>query len=96
MSLMMIIDHYHKGKVIHNDISPSNILLHFPPNHVNSIYIGICDWGLASHIVEDVPSMYGIPTTIGMERHKRERYRMAPKLFYVNGPLNSETSLERV
>jgi hypothetical protein len=35
LSLIMIMAHVYKGKIFHNDISPSIILLHFPPNHVN-------------------------------------------------------------
>jgi hypothetical protein len=43
LSLIIIMDHVHKGKVLHNDSSLSNILLHFPPNYVDRVYIGICD-----------------------------------------------------
>jgi serine/threonine protein kinase len=96
LSLIMIMYHVHRGKVIHNNISPSNILLHFLPDHADRVYIEMCDWGLASCIVEDVLSMYGFPITVGMEKNKRMRYWEAPKLFYINGPPNSETSLERV
>jgi hypothetical protein len=78
------------------DISPSNILLHFPPDHVNRVYIGVCDWGMATRTIEDVPSVYGYPTKDEMERNKKERPWVAPKLFYVYDPPNLETSLERV
>jgi serine/threonine protein kinase len=43
LSLIMIMDCVHKGKIIHLDISPSNILLHFPPDHVHRVYIGACN-----------------------------------------------------
>jgi serine/threonine protein kinase len=50
LSLMMIMNCVHTSKILHNGISPSNILFYFPPDHVDRVYIGVCDWGLASHI----------------------------------------------
>jgi serine/threonine protein kinase len=43
MSLIITMARVHKSKILHNDISPSNILLHFPPDHVDRVYIGVCD-----------------------------------------------------
>jgi serine/threonine protein kinase len=37
MSLIMTMVSVHKKKIFHNDISPSNILLHFPPDHVDRV-----------------------------------------------------------
>jgi hypothetical protein len=34
--------------VLHNDLSPNNVLLHFPINDDNVVNIGVCDWGLAT------------------------------------------------
>ena len=42
ISLIMTMTRVYKSKILYNDISPSNILLHFPPNHVDRIYIGVC------------------------------------------------------
>jgi hypothetical protein len=50
---------------------------------------------LASRTIKNIISMFGF-LIIEMERNKRERYLVAPKLFYIYGPSNSETSLERV
>jgi hypothetical protein len=38
--------------VLHNDLSPNNVLLHFPINDDNVVNIGVCDWGLATWIGE--------------------------------------------
>jgi serine/threonine protein kinase len=95
LSLIMIMDCIHKGKILNNDISPSNILLYFS-NHVDRIYIRVCDWGLVSYTIEDTPSMYDFPTTVEMEKNKRECYWVAPKLFIVYGQSNSITSLRCV
>lgn len=42
-TLLRIMNHMHMVKLIHNDIGPINVLLHFPPEHRESISIGICD-----------------------------------------------------
>jgi hypothetical protein len=65
--LIMIMDCVHEGKIIHNVISPSNFLLCFLPNHVDRVYIGKCNWGLAICIIEDTPLMYGFSTTTKIE-----------------------------
>ena len=57
--LIYVMHMVHKAKIIHNDLTPSNILLHFPPNDKEAVYIGVCDWGMASRIVENKPSYYG-------------------------------------
>ena len=43
LSLIMTMAHVYKSKILYNDIPPFNILLHFPPNHVDRVYIGVCD-----------------------------------------------------
>jgi hypothetical protein len=47
--------------VLHNDLSPNNVLLHFPINDDNVVNIGVCDWGLATWTGEVAPSLYGKP-----------------------------------
>ena len=42
-SLIMTMACIHKSKIFHNNTSLSNILLHFPPDLVNRVYIGVCD-----------------------------------------------------
>jgi hypothetical protein len=96
MSLIITMARVHKSKILHNDISPSNILLHFPPDHVDRVYIGVCDWGMATRFIEDEQSVYGYPTKAEMEKNKKERYWVAPELFYVYGPPKSETAIEHV
>src|SRR5450759_2678162 len=96
MLLIITMAHVHKSKILHNDISPSNILLHFLPDHVDRVYIGVCDWGMASRLIEEEASVYGYPSKAEMEKNKKERYWVAPELFYVYGASNSETAIERV
>jgi serine/threonine protein kinase len=73
----------HKSKILHNDISPSNILLHFPPDHINRVYIGICDWGMATRFIEEVPSVYDYPTKEEMEKNKKEHFWMALEFMFM-------------
>jgi hypothetical protein len=40
--------------------------------------------------------VYGYPTKVEMEKNKKEHYWVAPELFYVYGPPNSEIAIERV
>jgi hypothetical protein len=49
-----------------------------------------------NRFIEEVPSVYGYPTKAKMEKNKKERYWVAPELFYVYGPTNSEIAIERV
>jgi len=46
LSLLVIVGKCHNAKYIHNDISTSNVLLHFNLWKVNTVYLGICNWGL--------------------------------------------------
>lgn len=48
----------HKSSVLHNDLSPRNILLHFS-EYEDRVFIGICDWGIACLTHEKAPSHYG-------------------------------------
>ena len=47
LSLLMIVRACHDAKYIHNDISLSNVLFHFDEEKANTVYIGLCDWGLS-------------------------------------------------
>ena len=46
-ALLYIMNEVHKIHNLHNDLSPDNILFHFPDDE-SKVYIGVCDWGLAS------------------------------------------------
>ena len=59
------------------------------------IFLGVCDWGIACRVSEEVASNYGYRSEEEMEMQQRLRQHVAPKLFYVFGPRRSETSLER-
>ena len=47
-ALMCIVDVVHKQDVLHNNLNPNNVMLHFPLDRPEAIFIGICDWGMAT------------------------------------------------
>lgn len=95
-ALIYLVDRLHKSKVLHNDLSPYNILFHFPEDKPMEVYIGICDWGIASRTWENAPSLFGYDSKEKMEHEAKPRWWVAPELFYVFGPRNSDTCLERM
>lgn len=95
-ALVYVASLVHKASVLHNDLSPSNVLLHFPSICDTEIYIGICDWGIASRLHEGAPSHYGYPNEEETRKHMRSRWWVAPELFYTFGPPKSETSIEQM
>lgn len=47
-ALMCIVNIVYKHNVRHNDISSNNVMLHFPQNREDAVFIGLCDWGMAT------------------------------------------------
>jgi len=82
-AFMNIMDVLHKSGVQHNDLSKANILLHFPPENHEVVYIGVCDWGMASWTGEDPTSLYGMKSKKDMEEHQKHRWWIAPELWYL-------------
>jgi hypothetical protein len=48
----------HHCHTLHNNMSPNNVLLHFPPNSPDKVYIGICDWAMAGNFNDLKESLY--------------------------------------
>jgi serine/threonine protein kinase len=94
LSLLTIMDKCHAQNILHIDLSPSNIMLHFPLGKPKNIYIGVCDWGMASHVKEKKASLYGYQKKEEMVANIAQRKHVAPELFYVFRPEDSRTSLE--
>ena len=59
------------------------------------IFLGVCDWGMACHVSEEVALNYGYRSEEELTMQQRIRQHVASELFYVFGPRGSETSLER-
>ena len=82
-ALCNIIDAVHKYGYLHNDLSPDNILLHFPEDE-SKIYIGVCDWGLMTKIDEPRRSPWVFESVHQMEETLRRRYWVDPRVVYVH------------
>ena len=67
---MCIVDIVHKHDVLHNDLNPNNVMLHFPRDREGAVFIGMCDWSMASWSDEDASSNYRRDTLEEMNRHK--------------------------
>ena len=82
-AFMNIIDVLHKSGVLHNDLSPSNILLHFPPELPEDVYIGVCDWGMASWSGEEPLSLNWARDEADLQAKKTARWWIAPEMWYM-------------
>ena len=92
---MCIVDIVHKHDVLHNDLNPNNIMLHFPRDKEGAVFIGMCDWGMSTWINEEAPSYYGKESMEAMENHK-ERYNCAAPCTREEGdiPISSKNGLQ--
>ena len=71
--LLIIVEKCHAHGIQHNDFSPSNILLHFPPMDKTKIFLGVYDWGMACRVSKEVASNYGYRSEEEMEMQQRLR-----------------------
>ena len=72
-ALMCIVDIVHKHDLQHNNLNPNNVMLHFPRDRDNTVFIGVCDWGMSTWMNEEALSNYGKESTEAVAKHK-EKY----------------------
>jgi hypothetical protein len=65
------LNNIHHCHTLHNDMSPENVMLHFPPNSADKVYIGICDWAMAGNFNDLKESLW---------EHKGPRLLMAAQV----------------
>ena len=73
LSLLIIVEKCHAHGIQHNDLSPGNILLHFPPIDKTKIFLVVCDWGMACRVSEEVASNYDYRSEEEIEMQQRLR-----------------------
>ena len=95
-ALMCIVDIMHKEDVMHNDLNPNNVMLHFPRDDDSKVFIGICDWGMASWSGEEKMSNYGKPTEAELAKAKASYICAAPELFHLYGKRGTPQSPMRL
>ena len=82
---MCIVDVVHKHDVLHNDLNPNNVMLHFPRDRDVVVFISVRDWEMATWTNEEAPLNYGRDSLEELVKHK-EKYNCAgPELFHVQG-----------
>jgi len=92
-TLVYVANLIHKSSMLHNDLSPMNIMLHYPNYSNEIINIGICDSRISSRFDENAPSHYGKSTKAKMDHYKRGTWWVALELFYIFGHKDSDTSI---
>ena len=95
-ALMCIVDVVHKHVVLHNDLNPNNIMLHFPRDRDDTIFIGVCNWGMSTWMNEEAPSNYGKEFTEAVAKQKGKYYYAALELFHVQGKQGTSQSRVRM
>ena len=82
-ALIHIMNEVHKTGNLHNDLSPDNILLHFPRDE-SRVYIGVCDWGLTTKMAEPKKSVYTFTNVETMLETLQRRWWVDPRVAYVH------------
>ena len=93
---MCIVDVVHKQDVLHNDLNPNNVMLHFPWDRPGAVFIGICDWSMVTWIQEEAPSNYGKKAEEDLRKHRAKYYCAALELFQVIGERGTPQSPMRM
>ena len=79
---------------LHNDMSPENILLHFPSDSNEKVYIGICDWTMARNFNDLKESLYIYKSEEVKARMLGNKWWIMPELNYVLPQLGSSRDLD--
>ena len=95
-ALMCIVDVVHKHDVLHNDLNPNNVMLHFPRDRDGVVFIGVCDWGMATWTNEEVLSNYGRDSLEELVKHKEKYNYAGPELFHIQGERRTSLSAMRM
>ena len=95
-ALMCIVDVVHKHDVLHNDLNPNNVMLHFPRDRDGVVFIGMCDWKMATWTNKEAPSNYRRNSLEELVKHKEKYNCVGPELFHVRGERGTSLSLMRM
>ena len=95
-ALLCIVDAVQQCSVLHNNITPENIMLHFPNNDGRTVWIGLCDWGMGSRINEETHSLYQFQDVRTLRATREKRWWVAPELMYLKGEAGPSVSPSRV
>jgi hypothetical protein len=90
MNIMNVVQH---NGILHNDLSKDNIdMLHFSPDNIDVMYIGMCDWGEMGCLQEATPLLYGFPKEQDAINMRKMHWWVALQLFFVHDKLGTINS----
>jgi hypothetical protein len=84
----------HHCHTLHNDMLPDNVMLHFPPNFADKVYIGICDWAMAGNFNDLKESLYIHESQEARTRIMQYKWWVVLELNYVLLPPKSTRDLD--
>jgi hypothetical protein len=71
------------SKILHNNLSEDNIILHFPLNKLDVVYISMCDLGEVGCLQKLMSSLYGFAKEQNATNTKEVRWWVALKFSFV-------------
>ncbi len=80
INIMNVIHHF---GILHNDVSKDNIMLHFPLDKLDVVYIGMCDWVKVRCLWEVITSLYGFENEQDATNAKKLYWWVATELFFL-------------
>jgi hypothetical protein len=84
----------HHCHILHNDMLPDNVMLHFPPNFPDKVYIGICNWAMVGNFNDLKESLYIHKSQEAKNRIMQHRYWVASELNYILPLLGSTRDVD--
>jgi hypothetical protein len=76
----------HHCLILYN-MSPNNIMLHFPPNFINKVFINICNWATVRNFNDLKESLY-------IHKSEETKSKIMQHMWWVTPKLHSTTFME--
>ncbi len=71
------------SRILHNNLSKDNIILHFPLTKLDVVYIGMSNWHEVGRLQEVTPSLYGFAKEQNATNTKKVRWWVSLELVFV-------------
>jgi hypothetical protein len=75
-------------------MSSNNVMLHFPPNFPDKVYISICNWAMVGNFNDLKESFYIHESQEAETRIMQCRWWVAPELNYILPPPGSTRDVD--
>jgi hypothetical protein len=81
MGIINIMNAIYHCRILHNDFSKGNFMLHFSANKLDVVYICVWDWGEVGCLQEVMPSLYDFAKEQDATNAKKIHWWVALELF---------------